>query len=176
MAESQEVALEVATPDTAQLLSNLLELYMHDLSEIFPMEVGSDGRFRYGKLPLYRSEPEKHFAFLIRSGAHAAGFALATRGSPASDDPGHFDVAEFFVLRAHRRSAVGRRSAVLLWDRLPGHWIVRVSEANRVGLSFWPGVIQEYTRGQFSESKRALGLHGTRVYAFRSTDALRRNP
>jgi hypothetical protein len=89
------------------VLSNLLELYLHDLSEIFPIEVGADGHFGYENLPLYWSYPDTHFAFLIRSGACFAGFALATRGSPATDDPQDLDVAEFFVLRRYRRAGVG---------------------------------------------------------------------
>ena len=104
-----EVVLESATLRDAAVLSNLLELYSHDLSDVFALEPGVDGRFGYEKLPLYWSEPESRFPFLIRAGTRLAGFALVTRGSPASDDCDAFDIAEFFVLRRHRRSGVGRR-------------------------------------------------------------------
>jgi predicted acetyltransferase len=171
--ESQAVALEVGTPESAPLLSNLLDLYLHDLSTIFPIGIGADGRFRYDKLPLYWSEPEKRFAFLIRLGVRPAGFALVTRGSPATDDPRHLDVAEFFVLRAYRRTGVGRQAAFLLWNRLPGQWVVRVSEANRAGLPFWQGTVQQYTRGAFSESKRPGSPHSWRVYQFDSNESSR---
>ncbi len=166
MLDSKAVALEVATPATAPLLSNLLELYLHDLSEAFPIEVGADGRFGYEWLPSYWSEPEKRFAFLIRSGAQPAGFALVTRGSPVTDDPEHLDVAEFFVLRRYRRAGIGRQAAFLLWKRHPGQWVVRVSEANRAGLPFWRAAVQEYTSGTFSESERAGDPHGWRVLTF----------
>ena len=49
---SEAVRLERATPEMAPLLRNLLELYVHDLSEIFPVELGPDGRFGYARLPL----------------------------------------------------------------------------------------------------------------------------
>src|ERR1700720_4514978 len=111
MESPHEVVLDVATSRDAALLSNLLELYLHDLSEVFPIELGSDGRFGYHRLPLYWSEPERRFSFLIRFEARVVGFVLVTRGSPASDDPDVFDVAEFFVVRRHRRSGVGRRAA-----------------------------------------------------------------
>lgn len=65
-----------------RLLSNLLNLYMHDLSDTFPIEVGADGRFRYAKLPLYWSEPEKRFPFLIYSGTQLAVFTFAARRTP----------------------------------------------------------------------------------------------
>src|SRR5215472_4044631 len=103
MTGSCEVVLEPATLRDAAVLSNLLELYAHDLSDVFALEPGTDGRFGYDKLPLYWTEPETRFPFLIRAGTRLAGFALATRGSPVSNDPNVFDVAEFFILRRHRR-------------------------------------------------------------------------
>ncbi len=165
---TEGVTLERATRDQAPLLSNLLELYCHDLSEIFPIDVGPDGRFGYAKLPLYWSEPEVRFPFLIKRGADVAGFALVTRGSPATDDPTDLDVAEFFVLRRHRRAGVGRQAAFALWEGVPGRWVVRVSEANRAGVPFWGEVVRAYSRGACSESTRPGSPHGWRVLTFRS--------
>jgi len=165
---SHAVSLESATPDTAPLLSNLLELYMHDLSEIFPIDVGPDGRFGYERLPLYWSEPGARYAFLIKCGVTVAGFAFATRGSPATHDPTDLDVGEFFVLRRYRRSGVGRRAAFALWNGLPGHWVVRVSEGNRRGLLFWSEVVREYAGGTCIESTRPGSPHDWRVFTFAS--------
>jgi predicted acetyltransferase len=169
MANAPEIALDVATFADAALLSNLLELYIHDLSAVFPgIELGDDGRFGYSKLPLYWSEPERRFPFLIRCDSRVVGFALATRGSPASDDPNVLDVAEFFVIRSRRRSGVGRQAAVLLWNGLPGRWIVRVSEGNPGAVPFWRSVIAENTSGAVSESKRPGHPHEWRVFSFGS--------
>jgi predicted acetyltransferase len=168
MTPPQGVVLERATPADAVLLSNLLELYIHDLSEIFALKIGPEGRFGYDKLSLYWSEPERRFAFLIRLDMRTAGFALVTRGSPVTHDPQVLDLAEFFVLRRDRRAGVGRHAARLLWDRIPGQWIVRVSEGNRTGVPFWESVIREYTAGAFSESKRAGRPHGWRVFSFKT--------
>lgn len=162
----EQVTIEQSLPVDAVLLSNLLELYIHDLSEVFPIEPGPDGRFGYPKLPLYWSEPDKRFPFLIRAGGKTVGFALVTRGSPATDDSEVLDVAEFFVLRRHRRSGCGRRAAALLFDRLPGHWIVRVSEGNRGALPFWESVISAYTRGQLTQSTREGSPHAWRDFFF----------
>lgn len=168
MDPSRSVRLERATPSDAPLLANLLELYVHDMSEIFPIELGPDGRFGYDRLPLYWSEPEKRHAFLIRCGAAVAGFAFATLGSPATDDPADLDVAEFFVLRAHRRSGVGREAAMALWDELPGRWVVRVSQANRAGIPFWSEVVRAYTGGAFREWTRPGDPNPWCVFSFSS--------
>jgi predicted acetyltransferase len=150
------ITLDRATAEDASLLANLLELYIHDLSAIFRhVELGEDGRYGYRGLPLYWSEPERRFAFLIRCDGRVAGFALATRGSPLGDDPEVFDVAEFFVLRRYRASGVGRRAASLLWERLPGRWMVRVSEANSTALTFWRGTIAGFTQATAVEAERS---------------------
>lgn len=151
------------------MLSNLLELYIHDLSGAFPgIQLGADGRFGYSKLALYWSEPDRHFPFLIRLDSRVVGFALATRGSPASDDPTVFDVAEFFVIRRHRRSGVGRQAAMLLWRRLPGNWIVRASEGVSGAVPFWRSVAAEFAGGVAAESKHPGSPYGWHVFSFAS--------
>jgi predicted acetyltransferase len=161
--------LHRATQSDARLLSNLLELYVHDVCDLFPsVELGADGRFGYPKLPLYWSEPQHRFAYLVREGGKVAGFVLATRGSPVTADPDVFDVAEFFVIRKYRRLGVGRRAALLLWKCLPGSWTVRVSEGNRGALAFWSGVVAEFTSGTAVEGTRAGEPNAWRVFSFAS--------
>jgi predicted acetyltransferase len=171
MNPSPEVSLTVAAESDAALLANLLELYLHDLSEVFPgISFGADGRFGYRRLPLYWSEPERRFAFLIRNGGKVSGFILATRGySPASEDRDVLDIAEFFVLRAQRRAGVGRLAAHALWDRLPGRWTVRVSEGNFGAHAFWAGVVEQYTGGRAVRSQLPGDPNTWRVYSFASS-------
>ncbi|MEP6494485.1 MAG: GNAT family N-acetyltransferase [bacterium] len=169
MGDSRDIALEAATSADTTLLSNLLELYIHDLSAAFPnVELGPDGRFGYPSLPLYWSDAERRFAFLIKCDGRVAGFVLAKRGSPAVDDPEVLDVAEFFVLRRYRHSSVGRRAACLLWNRLPGAWTVRVSEGNPGALLFWARVTAEFTHGRATEFNRPGTPNDWRVYSFES--------
>lgn len=173
MDTSGDVTLDLATAGDAGLLSNLLQLYIHDLSAAFPdVEIGADGRFGYQHLPLYWSEPARRFPFLVKSDGRVAGFALARRGSPASDDPEVFDVAEFFILRRYRRAGVGRHAAALLWRRLAGPWTVRVSERNGGALPFWAEVIGTFTRGRARETRQTHGAHLWHVYAFDSRDQI----
>src|SRR5262249_25160421 len=161
-----EVTIDAASATSAPILSRLLELYVHDLSRVFDIEIGDDGRFGYDRLALYWSEPNTHFAFLVRIGTRLGGFALVARGSPATDDPEDLDVAEFFILRLYRRTGIGRQAAFLLWNRLPGHWVVRVSEAHSAGLAFWEPTIREYTGGAFAQKQHRGERHEFRVFTF----------
>ena len=161
------VSLERASERDAPVLANLLELYTHDLSAAFAdVTLGPDGRYGYAKLPRYFSEPGRRFAYLIRHEGALAGFALATRGSPASDDPDVLDVAEFFVLRRYRRAGVGRIAAGLLWRDLPGRWTVRVFERNAEALPFWRAAIAAVGARGCVEQERTLGGRTWRVLAF----------
>jgi len=162
------VTLESAGAQHALLLANLLEFHSHDLSDVFGLEIGPDGRFGYEPLPLYWSEPEKRRAFLIRRGTDVAGFILVRMGSPIAEVPADLDVTEFFVLRAHRRSGVGREAASQLWEGLPGSWMVRVAEENDGARSFWARTIDAYTAGEFTESRRLVDGRSWHVFVFAS--------
>ena len=168
------VSLDTATAADAALLSDLIEEYAEELSDVFPaMARGLDGRFGYPRLPLYWSEPERRFAFVVRVDGEVAGCVLATRGSPAASDPRVLDVAEFFVVRRYRRLGVGQRAARLLWRRLPGTWTVRVAEGNRAGLAFWADVLEAAAPEGVTVSVRPSGPTSWRVYTF-DTAVLRR--
>ena len=170
MSSPQAVTLERVSRSDAATLSNLLQLYIHDLSDVFPnVELGSDGLFKYDQLPLYWNQPEERFAFLIRSDGNLAGFALAKRGSPATDDPNVLDVAEFFVVRRFRREGVGRDAARLLWRTLQGKWTVRVSEGNKAALLFWAQTVSELVRN-VNVSLLPGSPNAWRVYSFESAD------
>jgi predicted acetyltransferase len=167
MDSAHAVTLDLAAASEAPLIANLLELYIHDLSDIFPnIELGPDGRFGYRRLPLYWSQPERRFPFVVRCDGRVAGFVLAQRGSPVNADPEALDVEEFFVLRRYRRAGVGRRAAILLWKRLPGSWTVRVAENNRRALGFWREVIGEFTNGSATESPLVREDNLWRVFSF----------
>jgi len=142
-----------------------MELYLHDLSEAFAIELDGNGRFGYEPLSRYWSEPERRFPFFIRFGERVVGFVLVARDA---NDAGSYDIAEFFVLRRYRRSGVGRRAAVLVWDRFPGTWTVRVSKGNAGAIPFWSRVVEEYTHGEFSKHERPGEPHDWRVFAFES--------
>ena len=130
----------------AEGLSELLEHYVGELSALFAIEADVDGRFRYAQLP------------------------LSTRESATSDAPEHLDVAEFFVLPAHRGRGVGRQAAFLLWNRFPGQWAVRVSQANVAALPFWRNTVRSYTGGTFSVSERRGQRGSWHVFSFRSQE------
>jgi predicted acetyltransferase len=169
MTSTSDVTLRAATGSDGELLGNLLELYVHDLSPMFPqVELGANGRFGYPWLPQYLDGTSDRWAWLIEQAGRTAGFVLARRGSPASDDPDVLDVAEFFVLRRFRGEGVGRAAARALWTLRPGTWIVRVAARNRGALSFWQGAVSSYLERRSEPSERAIDGKAWHVFQFES--------
>jgi predicted acetyltransferase len=124
------------SPDEEPLLANLLELYAHDFSEFFDLDIGEDGRFGYRSLHLYWSEPRRH-PFFIRVDGKPAGLVFVRKGSELSGRDDVWDMAEFFVVRGCRRRGIGMRAAHEIWKRFPGMWEVRVMQANVPAQRFW---------------------------------------
>jgi predicted acetyltransferase len=144
-AERPPALIEVipATAEQQPTLANLLELYIHDFSEFHHQELGANGRFGYKNLSLYWLEPDRH-PFLLRLDGKLAGFVLVKRGSEFLGDEAVWDMAEFFILRAHRRSGVGTAAAHQVWKRFPGQWAVRVMESNHAAHNFWQHAVAEF--------------------------------
>jgi predicted acetyltransferase len=126
-----EVTLEVvdARESERAVLRRLLELYRYDFSEFDGAEVDDHGEFGYRYLDHYWTDPARH-PYLFRCNATWAGFALVRSGDP-------HDMAEFFVMRNHRRSGLGRDAAHEVLRRFPGRWTVRQQLTNPAAIAFW---------------------------------------
>jgi predicted acetyltransferase len=140
-----------ALPEQQPILANLLELYIHDFSEIRKMELGPDGRFGYPNLPLYWHEPGRH-PLLVRMEGELVGFALVKTGSEISGSGSVWDMAEFFVLRGYRGRGIGTEIAHEIWKRFPGPWEVRVMQSNRSAHRFWQRAITRF-KGKAAHSR-----------------------
>jgi predicted acetyltransferase len=139
-----EIEVIPAAPDQQPIVANLIELYAHDFSEFHDIELGEDGRFGYPNLARFWSEPNKH-PFLVRIDGRLAGFALVRKGSEVTGEPAIWDMAEFFVVRKHRRHGNGTRIAQEVWRRFPGPWEIRVMQANEAARGFWAKAISVFT-------------------------------
>lgn len=136
----------LATHDQQPLIADLIEHYAHELSPLFNLQAGADGRYGYHALPSYWQQASR-FPYLIKVDGEVAGFALVTRGSRISQDNEVHDMTEFFVLQQYRRRGVGARAAHAIWRRHPGRWEVRVLATNTPALRFWQAAIDGFTGG-----------------------------
>ncbi len=141
--------LEVVSAERPTLES-LLQLYVYDLSGLFSLDVGDDGRYRTPPIDPWFIDPRNH-AFLLRVEGKLAGFALVQRRSRLTGDESITDMAEFFVLKKFRGQRVGERFAAMLFERFVGPWEVRQRTANQPATAFWRRIIGRYTGGRFTD-------------------------
>ncbi len=135
-----KVEIEPCARERLPTLEAMFQLYIHDFSEHWAGqdrgELLESGRFEpYPGLDRYWREPDRS-AWLIRADSHLAGFALLSGHSHSGASADH-DIAEFFVVRKHRRSGVGFEAARQLIAPRAGQWEIAVVRANAGALAFW---------------------------------------
>jgi predicted acetyltransferase len=129
-------------------LRNMLELYLHDLSEFWPYELDAHGLYGYHTLDYYWRE-ENHAAFVFLVDDRYAGFALVNDDVCLPADERW--LAQFFVVRRYRRRGVASAAARFIFDRLPGRWEVGELPQNLPAQLFWRRMIADYTDGRYTD-------------------------
>ncbi|MEU8819832.1 hypothetical protein [Actinoplanes sp. NPDC048796] len=133
---SEPVALKPVDRTHRAVLSNLGQLFRHDLSQWYGLLPNDDGTFNDRQLDhfLTGADPERR-AFLITVAGRTAGYVMT---APA--EGGGTSITAFFVVRALRRTGVGRTAAILTVARFPGRWRIGFQRYNPGVEAFWSGV------------------------------------
>jgi predicted acetyltransferase len=143
------------------VLENLGQLYRHDLSEAYGHLPNPDGTFHNRRLDLFLAgaDPE-HRAWLIMVAGRLGGFVMTApdeRGGRAepgerggAGERGGRSVSDFFVVRALRRSGVGREAARQAIGRFPGWWSVGFQSYNPGVQRFWSQVATDAAGDQWT--------------------------
>ena len=156
-----EVHLEPVAATDKAVLSRLLELCAHDLSEYLPdLRINEHGLFDYPYLDHYWTE-EGRFASFIRADGAIAGFVMVR-----ALDVG-VSMAEFFVLRSHRRDGIGAFAARAVFSMPAGPWQVEHAARNAPAAAFWKRMIEEAAIGRIDCDSLA---DGRVIYRFTTGD------
>ena len=139
------ITVEPAVPAEDALLAGMLQFYIYDFSEMEPadsteLELEPTGRFKaHRRDPAFWREKGRN-ALIIRKGAQPIGFALlneiAREGAPVVHN-----MADFFVMRKHRRGGVATAAVRAILQAYPGRWEVAIAERNTAAKAFWPTAI-----------------------------------
>ncbi len=139
--------LRRANPGDRLPLARMLELYQHDLSDIWDQDLDAHGEYGYA-LDKYFQQTTCS-AWLILVADKFAGFALVN--DCVSLPENQLWMAQFFVLKKYRKQGTGRWAALQLFDQLRGRWEIGQMPGNDRATRFWRGVIADYCGGQFVE-------------------------
>lgn len=142
-----DVDVTVAQPHERAVLDNLLQLYIHDFSEHLAADrpegdLGNDGRFPAYPLDAYWRE-RTHVPLLVRLNGSLVGLALLNNSSHTGRAVER-NMAEFFIVRRHRRGGVGTAAAQAIFSRYPGQWEAAVARRNVAALPFWRNAVTRH--------------------------------
>lgn len=165
-----------ALADDRLPLARMLELYQHDLSDIWDQDLDAHGEYGYA-LDAYWCDRHYHPFVAVVNGRYA-GFALVNPdlkvGTPGEDSSAHW-MAQFFVLKKYRRTGLGGRLARTVFAALPGSWEVGQMADNLAAQVFWRRVIADYSGGAFTEHVLTEGWWQGRVQCFNLDSAVDRS-
>jgi len=144
-ADDSEVEVTAAHEAERTLIEGLFQFYVYDFSELEPahsshFEPDLAGRFhQYEHLESYWREASR-IPLIIRRRGRPVGFALvnAVSHSGARVDR---NMAEFFVMRKHRRGGVASAAVRAILTRHAGRWEIAVAQRNLGARAFWPRAI-----------------------------------
>jgi predicted acetyltransferase len=168
------VDVTVASFQQKSVLENLFQLYVHDFSEHWAGmpdgELGDDGRFEAYPLGSYWTEADR-VALLLKVDGRPAGFALLNRVSPTGRVVDR-NMAEFFIVRKHRRGGVGTAAAGAILARYGGVWEIAVARRNLAALSFWRRIVgSQPLIGDLEEIDQRTALWNGPVFRFQVGEA-----
>ncbi len=145
----------------------MLELYQHDLSDVWDQDVDLHGEYGYLLDEYWQGSGSCAYVILVQS--NYAGFALVVP-RPKFPDGQHW-LEQFFVIKKYRRRGIGEAAAVALFDAKPGKWEVGQMHLNIPAQAFWRRVIASYSSGQFTEAKLTYETGWSLVQQFSSRAA-----
>ncbi len=133
---SQPVTLAPVTRNHRAVLLNVGQLFRHDMSESYAHLPNADGTFndRMTDLFLAGRDPGSR-GWLIEAAGRLGGYALTRPW-----ERGGTSMAAFFVVRALRRTGVGRRAAELVLAEQPGPRGIAFQDYNPGARQFWERV------------------------------------
>ena len=106
--EKLELTVERIDESSNALITNLFNLYMHDMAEWFLFDTEEDGRYGY--------DMAKHWArgdeiYIARCAGKLAGFTIVSSAKPFLNGGDGLDVEEFFLIRRYRHTGAGETLA-----------------------------------------------------------------
>jgi predicted acetyltransferase len=142
--------LHLAAQPDRPIVERLWLMFRHDLSEFSGQLPDPDGTFRSERVEAAFTDPG-WAAYLLRNDGRLAGLALI-RGLTGRTRT----LNSFFVVRAARRTGIGRRAALDLVAQYPGPWQVAFQDANVTAVRFWRRVAQEIAGTGWIEERRPV--------------------
>ena len=150
------IELVNAGPENRDLLWNILQKYLYEMTACYNDEMDAAGNYQYGYFNAYFSEAERK-ALLIYHDNSLTGFAMINPYSYLGETP-DFVMAEFTIFPMYRGKHVASEAAGMMIDTYRGQWEIKYHEKNLPAKRLWYKVAGIYCprRVKFNDSETVL--------------------
>ena len=124
------------------ILERLLQLYLHEITIYFPIDIDNDGLYHYHNIDNYFNN-DNNIAYFIKENNTLVGFIL-------------FDIInnqniiqEIFIINNYKRNGFAKKAVFKLFENIKGEYIVKALPNSKVAELFWINTIKEYTKDNY---------------------------
>ena len=124
------------------LLWNINQKYLYEMTLYYPDEMDSQGNLHYGYFDEYFSDPKRK-AFFIYNDDKMIGFAMVNPYSAIDHTP-DYTMAEFTIFPTYRGNGYGFEAAKLILSLYKGKWEIKYNERNIAAKKLWKKITAPY--------------------------------
>ena len=150
------IRLHPVQPHDRDLLRNINQKYLYEMTMFYPDEMDEAGNLHYGHFEEYFTDPKRE-ALLLYHDRQLIGFAMIHPYSYFGGTPDHV-MAEFTVFPAFRRRHLAQEAARAIFEGYPGRWEIKYNEHNVPARTLWNKVTAAYRpeRKRYSNDETVL--------------------
>jgi predicted acetyltransferase len=165
-----EIILEKVDIKNKNILSNLLQLYLHDIEKDFFVGIDLDENesFSYPHLDEYW-EKEEYIPYFIKLESEIIGFILINNNFQIlGKENNSYNLAEMFIINKYKRKGIGKNVMFQIFKKYSGKWEVRPVPNSKGAELFWENTIKEYTQNKYEI--RHVGKYKRPIFTFDTTE------
>lgn len=144
------ISLEKVTKKNEKTFLNLWQFFAYDISEMNKMDLNEDGLFTLPTDIDEYTKDKRYRSFTIKVDDAIAGLAVIM--FMRDEKLNYF--RHYFIMRKFRHQGISKKAVNKIFSAYPGRWRVSQFDYNKQAISFWHDVINEYTHGKFTETRR----------------------
>lgn len=135
------ITLTKVNKNEKNLLNNLMQLYLHDLSLYFPIDFDSKTcQYKYNLESYFHN----NYAYFIKMNSELIGFILIDK---FTEDK--YEISEIFILNNYKNQNIGKQAVNKIFDMYKGKWQIKVVPSSPKAKSFWNKTISDYTDNNY---------------------------
>ena len=125
-----------------ELLRNINQKYLYEMTNYYDDEMDAFGNLHYGYFDDYFTDPKRSAFFLYEDGT-LVGFAMIHPYSHFGEETDYV-LAEFTVFPMYRRRRLATEAAEMFFFNFRGNWEVKYNEKNKAAKELWTKVTAKY--------------------------------